>query len=101
MAEATQYNFSLADIAEALIKRQNLHEGEWVVGVEFGLNVGAMGTSQEAIRPGVMVLANQIQLVKAIPGQPHPPGLVVDAAVVNPAKTTRETKPSKRAKSAR
>jgi hypothetical protein len=98
MAEITQYNFSFAEVAEALIKRQNLHEGEWVVGVEFVLNVGAMGMSQESIRPGAMILANQFQLVKATPGQQHPPGLVVDAAVVNPAKATKESKPSKRAK---
>jgi hypothetical protein len=98
MAEITQYSFSFAEVAEALIKRNNLHEGEWVVGVEFVLNVGAMGMSPETVRPGAMILANQFQLVKAIPGQPHPAGLVVDAAAVNPAKATKEPKPPKRAK---
>jgi len=98
MAEITQYSFSFSQVAEALIKQQNLHEGEWVVGVEFVLNVGAMGMNPETVRPGAMVLANQLQLVKAIPGQQHPPGFVVDAAVVNPAKATKESKPSKRAK---
>ena len=98
MAEITQYQFTFAEVAEALIKRQNLHEGEWVVGVEFVLNVGAMGMSPESIRPGAMILANQFQLVKASPGQQHPPGLVVDAAVVNPVKATKESKPSRRAK---
>jgi hypothetical protein len=101
MAEITQYSFSLAEVAEALIKRKNLHEGEWVVGVEFVLNVGAMGMSPETVRPGAMVLANQLQLVKAPPGQPQPPGLVVDAAVVNPTRATKESKPSKRVKAAR
>jgi hypothetical protein len=98
MAEITQYSFSFAEIAEALIKRQNLHEGEWIVGVEFVLNVGAMGMSPESIRPGAMILANQLQLVNAIPGQQQPRGLAVDAAVVNPAKATKESKPSKRTK---
>jgi hypothetical protein len=97
MAEITQYNFSFADVAESLIKRQNLHEGEWVVGVEFVLNVGAMGMNPVSVRPGVMILANQFQLSKAIPGQ-HPPGLVVDAAVVNPAKPPKQSKPSKPSK---
>jgi hypothetical protein len=98
MAEITQYSFSFAEIAEALIKRQNLHEGEWVVGVEFVLNVGSMGMSPEAIRPGAMILANQLQLVRAIPGQQQPPGLAVNAAVVNPVKATKEPKPSRRTK---
>jgi|ERR1700738_4837548 hypothetical protein len=98
MAEITQYQFTFAEVAEALIKRQNLHEGEWVVGIEFGVSIGAMGMSPESIRPGAMILANQFQLVKASPGQQHPPGLVVDAAVVNPVKATKESKPSRRAK---
>src|ERR1700688_4204401 len=98
MAEITQYQFTFAEVAEALIKRQNLHEGEWLVGIEFVLNVGAMGMSVEAIRPGAMILANKIQLVKPPRGRQHPPGLVVCAAVVNPVKATKESKPSRRAK---
>jgi hypothetical protein len=97
MVEVSQYNFSFAELAEALIKRQSLHEGKWLIGVELTVNVGIMGTAPETSRPGAMLLANQVQLVRAIPGQ-HPPHLIVDAAVVNPAKQTKADKPVKRAK---
>ena len=91
MAEITQFNFGLAEVAEALIKQQDLHEGEWVVAVEFNVNVGMMGLNPDAARPGVMILANQFQLARATPGQ-NPPHLVVDAAKVNPAKSTKMAK---------
>jgi hypothetical protein len=40
------------------------------------------------VKPGVMILANNIQLQKAVePGAP--PNLMVDAARVNPAQTKK------------
>ena len=45
-----------------------------------------------------MIVANQLRLAQAIAGEQHPPDLIVDAAIVNPAKTTQRPKPSKRAK---
>src|SRR5436309_1603423 len=97
MAEVSQYSFSIAEITEALIKQQGLHEGQWIIAVELNINVGIMGMSPETSRPGAMLLANQVQLVRAMPDQ-HPPHLIVDAAKVNPAKSIREAKPSRRAK---
>ena len=51
MADITQYSFSLAEVAEALIKQQGLHEGKWLVGIEFGIHVGVMGMTPESIWP--------------------------------------------------
>jgi hypothetical protein len=97
MAEVSQYSFSFAELTEALIKQQGLHEGQWIIAVELNINVGIMGMSPESSRPGAMILANQVQLVRAIPDK-HPQHLIVDAAKVNPAKPTREAKPSTRAR---
>ena len=69
MVEITQYNFSLAELTEALIKQQDLHEGEWIIAVEFNINVGMMGITPEGARPGAMVLANQFQLVERFLGK--------------------------------
>ncbi len=38
MAEPTQYTFSYKEVVEALIKQQDLHEGEWAIFVEFGIH---------------------------------------------------------------
>ena len=82
MAEATQFSFTWAEIAEVLIKRQGIHEGEWMAGIEFTLNAGILGPAPGDARPGMMMLANGVQLMKAQPGSP--PHMVVDAAKVNP-----------------
>ena len=69
-------------MAELLIKRADLHEGEWVVLPEFTINAGVIGMSPTESKPGVAVLLNSLQLVKAAPGTPEQ--LKTDAAVVNP-----------------
>jgi hypothetical protein len=97
MAEVTQYNFNFVELTEALIQRQGLHKGEWIVGVELNITVGILGANLETSRPGAMLLANQVQLMKAIPGQ-HPPHLIVDAAVVNPARSAKEAKRTRKTK---
>jgi hypothetical protein len=90
MAEVTQYAFGLLEVAETLIKKQGIHEGKWVIAVEFTLNVGLMGAAPPDIKPGVMVLANSLQLLKAQDGAP--PGLTIDASVVNPKPKKEQSK---------
>jgi hypothetical protein len=83
MAEPTQFTFSWVEATEALIKKQGLHEGKWMLVIEYAINVGLMGTTPPEVRQGVMMLANGLQLQKAVePGAP--PNMVVDAAIVNP-----------------
>jgi hypothetical protein len=82
MAEPTQYTFSWPEVAELLIKKQDIHEGKWMVALEFQINVGLMGIQPPAATPGVMALCNSVQLAKA--QEQSPQNLVVDAAVVNP-----------------
>jgi hypothetical protein len=90
MAEATQYTFSLLEVAETLIKKQGIHEGKWVIGIEFTLNVGLLGATPPDIKPGVMILANSIQLLKAQEGSPQ--SLTIDASVVNPRPKKEQSK---------
>jgi len=84
MAEPTQYTFSLREVAETLIKKQGLHEGKWLIGLEMGINAGIMGIDKDKARPGAMVIMNAIQLTRALPDAPAQ--LVIDAAAINPAK---------------
>lgn len=82
MAEAIQYTFSWPEVTEQLIKKQGIHEGEWMTIVEFGVTGGVFGQPNAEPKPGMAVAANSLQLVKAPPNSP--PNLVVDAAKVNP-----------------
>jgi hypothetical protein len=82
MATVTQYTFGLKEVTEILIKSSGIHEGKWMLAIEFGVNVGMLGMSQASARPGVMVLANNLMLAVADPGAPA--DLIVDAAEVNP-----------------
>ena len=82
MVEVTQqYMFTWAEIAELLIKKQDIHEGEWTAAAEFVLNGAIVGPTANEAKPGLMLMINNIQLVKAQPNTP--PHLVVDAAKVN------------------
>jgi hypothetical protein len=90
MAEATQYSFALLEVAETLIKKQGIHEGKWLIAIEFTLNVGLMGAVAPDVKPGVMVLANSVQLLKAQDGSP--PNLTIDASVVNPKPRKEQSK---------
>jgi hypothetical protein len=82
MAEAKNYVFTHKEIAEVLVKSQDLHEGFWGVYLEFGIagaNVPA-GPSSEIIVPAAIVIVSKIGIQRF----EQPNSLTVDAAEVNP-----------------
>jgi len=86
MSTPTQYSFELKEVATALIKAQNIHEGKWWVAFEFLLGTGLLGGqvgSPDAF-PGGFFTIRRITLAQAAVEPPPPQHLVVDAAVVNP-----------------
>ncbi len=92
MAEADLYMFSVKEIAEALIKKQNIHDGIWGVCIEFGLlatNINAQGpTGEEALLPAAIIPVAKIGLRKFEKEN----SLSVDAAKVNPVSTPTKKK---------
>lgn len=86
MPAVAQYNFSLQEVTEALIKQQDLHEGLWSATFNLNVGVGLMGPKPGEIFPSAMVQITSVALSKVDPGQSPPPPGVVDAAVFNPAK---------------
>lgn len=85
MAAPTQFSFTWAEIAELMVKKLDLHEGLWMPGIEYGLNVGVVGSSQEEAGPGLMAIATKLQLTKVEAGIGGPEHMVVDAAKINPS----------------
>jgi hypothetical protein len=91
MAEVETYGFDLKEVAAALIKKQGIHEGLWILAFEFNLGAGNFGSNREDVRPTAFVQINKISLVRQneISGAPN---LIVNAAEINPAqnKTAKE-----------
>ena len=78
MAEATQYNFDLAEVAELLIRKAGLTDGLWAIGVNFNIGIAMAGPDKEHVRPSALVGVDQLILTRAT--EPGP--LVCDAALI-------------------
>jgi hypothetical protein len=85
MAEASQISFSYKEVAEALVKKQGLHEGIWGVFVKFGLQATNIGPNESDLKPAAILGILEIGLQKL----EKETNLSVDAAKVNPKGKTR------------
>jgi len=88
MAESSQLVFSYKEIAEALVKKQGLHEGIWGVFVKFGMQATNMGPSDNDLRPAVVIPLMEIGLQRFEKEN----NLSVDAASVNPKSASSRAK---------
>src|SRR5262245_11010028 len=81
MAEVKTYVFSYKEVAEALIKKQEIHEGLWAIYMEFGI----AGANIQAGEEGLAVPAAIVPVLKVgIQRSDTATLLTVDAAEVNP-----------------
>jgi hypothetical protein len=83
MAEVDRYLFDFKELAEAFIKKLDLHEGLWGVSIEFGLAATNIPTGPDGktITPAAISLVQKIGIQRF----PEANNLTVDAAEVNPA----------------
>jgi hypothetical protein len=80
MAEAQNYTFDYKEIAEALIKKQGIHEGLWGIYMEFGIGAANAGPSENIIFPAAIIPVVKVGIQRF----DKPNNLTVDAAEVNP-----------------
>ena len=80
MAEPTQFVFSHKEVVEALLKRQNMHDGIWGLYVKFGIAAANVGPIPGDVLPAAIVPIVEIGLQKV----EQENNIAVDAAVVNP-----------------
>ena len=89
MAEAIQDMFDYQELVELMIKKQGLHEGLWMLSIEFGQAAASVPTGD-----GKTFMPAAINLVQRIGIKKHEGelagNLVVDAAVVNPNTRRRD-----------
>ena len=83
--ESQPIAFTHAQVAEALIKYHNIHEGLWGLYVEFGIAASNAGPSPDQLNPAAIVPILKIGLQKFN----KPNNMTADAAIVNPIKKVR------------
>jgi hypothetical protein len=83
MAEVKSYLFDYKEVAEALIKKEDIHEGLWGIYMEFGLGAANIPAdpSGQMFLPAAIVPVVKIGIQRF----DQPSSLTVDAAEVNPA----------------
>lgn len=82
MPDVETYSFSHKEIIELMIRASGVHEGEWMLQVNFGFTAGNFGSNDENLVPGAITIVNHMGITRAKQGAPS--GLVLDAAKVNP-----------------
>jgi hypothetical protein len=82
METPKKITFTHAQVSEALVKYNDIHEGIWGLYVEFGIAGVNVGPTQEDINPAAIVPILKVGLQTFDKAN----NMTVDAAVVNPKK---------------
>jgi hypothetical protein len=80
MADISKLAFSYKEVAEALVKRHDLHEGIWALDFNFGLTATNMGPNDGDLKPVGILAVLGIGLSRV----DKETNISVDAAKVNP-----------------
>ena len=83
MPETSQLNFSFKEVAEALVRKADLHEGVWGIVFQFGIQGANIGTTEKPgddMQPAAIVPILGLGLQRF----DKESNLSVDAAKVNP-----------------
>jgi hypothetical protein len=87
MPEINQYTFSNKELLELLVKQAGVHEGRWVLMVNFGFSAGNFGPSPDNMSPGAVVAITQMGIQRAQSDTPQE--MSVDASTANPPSSGR------------
>lgn len=82
MPEINQLFFTHREVLELLIKKADVHEGRWMLAVNFGFSAGNFGPGPEQLSPGAIVALLAVGLQRAVAETPE--AMTLDAAVINP-----------------
>jgi len=94
MPETKNIVFNHKEVAEALVRKADIHEGLWGLYVEFGIAAANVGSSpEEGLNPAAIVPILKLGIQKF----EKPNNLTVDASEVNP-KGKPKIKPKKKKK---
>lgn len=83
MDHTAQYLLTHKDLVTAIIKELGIHEGRWMLAVNFNFTATNLGPEGQDVLPAVISSINKVGISTA--ADDAPANLVVDAAEVNPA----------------
>jgi hypothetical protein len=88
MPEVLNYVFDHKELAEILIKKQDIHEGHWLIYIEFGFAAANVtsGPDDPSLLPSAIVPVRKIGIQKV----DQPNQLSVDASIVNPLPVSKK-----------
>ncbi|MFP4896990.1 hypothetical protein [Paraburkholderia sp. EG304] len=92
-----EYKFSFQELLIGVLRSQHIHEGHWVLNVEFNVTGISMNTTESLGQtvPGLVVSMTRATLVRADHGAKG----AIDAAVANPIQPVSGATPSRPKKS--
>lgn len=82
MPEINALHFTHMELLKLLIKEAGVHEGRWLLSLNFGFTAGNFGPTADQVLPGAVITVANVGIAKATPETPD--ALVLDAAAVNP-----------------
>jgi hypothetical protein len=85
MPEVNQLFFQHKEVIELLVKKADIHEGKWMLSVNFGFAAGNFGATPDQASPGAVATVLAIGIMRA--AQDTPDTLQVNASIVNPPPT--------------
>jgi hypothetical protein len=88
MPEINQLFFTHREVLELLIKKADVHEGRWMLALNFGFSAGNFGPGPEQISPGAILTVLAVGLQRAAGETPE--AITLDAAVINPKSAKRK-----------
>jgi len=94
MTDAIKHSFSHEEMLAILLKSAGIHEGLWMLSINFGLSATNMSNSnngEENLRPCVMAFVENFGLMRV---ERALKGLTLDAAIANPLAVANEAKKS-------
>jgi hypothetical protein len=83
MADVGLYTFTFKEVAETLIKKQNIHEGHWQIHIEVpsGANLAMMNRGSDIV-PAIVIPIARLGIRRL--NTPNP--MSIDASEINPKK---------------
>ena len=95
MPETKNIVFTYKEVAEALVRKADIHEGLWGLYMEFGIGGANIGSSPEGdLQPAAIVAISKLGIQRF----EKPNNLTVDASEVNPEIITKKITPKKKKK---
>jgi hypothetical protein len=91
--KASQYAFNHKELVTMMIKETGVHEGKWMLSINFGLSATNAGSGPDQVNPAAIATVQSIGIAQA--DDVAPPSLVVDANEVNllpPANSTTHSR---------